>query len=104
VVEVACLPLVAGRVYQVTAARGIGSRLPSLTEPVHDAAAEPVGGRLIIVGGGSGSELSAVESTTGVGDCPADQGLAQPPFGPVVFGLKPRALVIWWLRRAELDA
>lgn len=52
-------------VYQVTAARGIGSRLPSLTEPVHDAAGTQVGNRLIILGGGSSSELSAVESTTG---------------------------------------
>jgi hypothetical protein len=32
--------------YQVTTARGIGSRLPSLTEPVHEAARTQVGNRL----------------------------------------------------------
>ena len=53
------------KVYRVTATRGVGARLPSLVEPIHDAAGTQVGDRMIIVGGGNSSELSAVESTIG---------------------------------------
>ncbi len=52
------------KVYRVTA-HGVGVRLPSLVEPIHDGAGTQVGNRMIILGGGNTSELSAVESTTG---------------------------------------
>lgn len=49
------------KVYRISAA-GVGARLPSLTEPVHDAAGAKVNGRTLVLGGGNGRELSAVES------------------------------------------
>lgn len=52
------------KVYRVTAERGVGRRLPSLVEPIHDGAGTQVGDEMIIVGGGNTSELSAVESST----------------------------------------
>jgi N-acetylneuraminic acid mutarotase len=49
------------KVYRVSAA-GVGARLPSLIERVHDAAGAEVGGRTVVLGGGNSRELSAVES------------------------------------------
>jgi N-acetylneuraminic acid mutarotase len=54
------------KVYRVTAARGVGARLPSLVEPIHDGAGTRLGDGMIIVGGGNTSELSVVEASTGI--------------------------------------
>jgi N-acetylneuraminic acid mutarotase len=49
------------RVYRVSAV-GVGARLPSLTQPTHDAAGAEVSGRTVVLGGGNSRELSVVES------------------------------------------
>jgi N-acetylneuraminic acid mutarotase len=49
------------KVYRVSAS-GVGARLPSLAEPVHDGAGAALDGRTVVVGGGNTHELSTVES------------------------------------------